>query len=175
MAGALGGLAASVARMAVAYSIGKKRLAEHEPTLRAHAAALERLAAVCLQLGDEDAAAYAELNRLQRLPEGDPGRAGLEAAASAAVGVPMACLAAATDLLARLEALVPITNAYLRSDIAVGAVAAEACARAAWWNVRANLAAVGDAERAVAAGEADTMLADARAIASRVESSCLSA
>lgn len=140
VAAVTGATAAALARMVVSYSLGKKNLADHQPALQNADAALQRFEALMLGLGDEDAAAYALVNALQKLPETDPTRlADLPAAEAAALAVPRAVLGACCDLLRSIESLAPITNRHLRSDLAIAAVLAEAGAKSAWWNVRVNL------------------------------------
>ena len=135
-----GATAAAIAKMVVEYSIGKKNLADHQSVLSNASATLARFAAMFLELADEDAAAYALVNELSRLPESDPRRQReYAAAAEASVQAPRAALAAAADLLRLIETLVPITNRHLKSDLAIAAVLAEAAAKAAWWNVHVNL------------------------------------
>lgn len=139
MASASGALSAALAQMVVNYSIGKKDLLEQQEELRHALVKLERARTVFLELADEDAAAYRELNALQKLPPGDAKRAAdLPAAQQVAVQVPRSVAAAAIDLLRMFEQLAPITNRYLRSDLGIAADLAEATVRAALWNVRIN-------------------------------------
>src|SRR4051812_31791558 len=135
VASAVGALAAALAQMVVSYSVGKKALVEHEPRLKEAAAILERARGLLLELAEEDAAAYGTVNELQKLAADDPRRAGLGAANSASVQVPLAVMAACVDLLRLFETLGPITNKQLRSDLAIAAILAEAAARASRWDV----------------------------------------
>lgn len=170
VAPAVGAIAAALAEMVVAYSLGKASLAEHQETLTGAAERLGRARSLLLKLAEEDAAAYEWLNRLMRLPEGDPGRAEMRAAVSAAIAAPRASLAGALDLLRLLEKLVSITNRRLRTDLAIAAVLAEAAARAAAWNVRINLPLIEDARlRADLDHEASDSIREARERAGRVE------
>jgi formiminotetrahydrofolate cyclodeaminase len=173
IAGATG---AALARMVVEYSLGKKALAEHQPALGKARESLLRLAAMFLQLADEDAEAYGLVNELSRLPETDPRRtAEFAAAAAAAVAAPRAVLAACCDLLRLLEALAPITNRHLRSDLAIAAILAEAGARAARWNIVVNLPLIGDeGGRVEIDAESRREVEDAAARRGRVEAACAS-
>lgn len=169
-----GALASALASMVVAYSLGRKSLDLHQPDLRDAAASLERARSIMLQLADEDAAAYAWLSDLMKRPESDPDRvAHFPAAVTAALQAPRATLAAAADLLRRLESLAPITNRHLRSDLAIAAILADATCRAAAWNVRINLPLLAtDQQRAVFAAEVDALLVDAHARCARIEHAC---
>lgn len=174
VASATGAIASGLARMVVAYSIGKKNLAEHQPALHAADASLQAFGAVMLRLADEDAAAYALLNELQKLPETDPRRqADFSAASQAALAAPRASFAAACDLLRLLETLAPITNRYLRSDLAIAAVLAEGAAKSAWWNVLVNLSLLpAESDRAAVRDSSLAMLAEAADRRQRIESAC---
>lgn len=171
---AVGALGAALGSMVVAYSVGKKSLAAHQPDLEDAAAQLERARALLLELAASDMRAYALLNQLQRLPEDDPRRvAEWDGAAMACVQTPRAVVALASDLLRLCETLAPITNAHLRSDLAIAAVLAEACARASAWNVRINLSLVkSQDERDAFEAETARALADAAARCAAIEVAC---
>lgn len=174
VASATGATAAALAGMVVAYSLGKKNLAEHQPALSSAATALTRARAIFLELAEEDAAGYAMLNELQKLPEGDPQRQEkMPGAIAAALSPPKAATAAAADLLRLIESLAPITNRYLRSDLAIAAVLAKAAAASAYWNVAANLSLITDpGERAALARETAALVADAEKRCDAVEKAC---
>lgn len=171
---AAGALAASLAHMVVAYSIGKKSLAAHQVDLEKASSSLKTAQEILLRLGDEDAQAYSMVNELMKLPESDPKRMrDFLPAVRAAIQVPMAAIAACDDLLRLCERLAPMTNTHLHSDLAVAAVLGESAARASRWNVVVNAALLPDAgarEKTVA--EADKSLADAARRRAAVEEAC---
>lgn len=169
-----GATAAALASMVVAYSTDKPDLAPHKPELDAAAAWLSRARLLFLALADEDAAAYAAYAQARKLDKADPARPAAIAEASAAcLAAPRSVLAAAADLLRRIEHLAPITNTNLASDIAVAATLAEACAASAAWNIRVNLPMVTDtAQRAEIEHEAEGGAADAAARRARIEAAC---
>lgn len=172
-AGVTAATAAALCGMVVAYSLGRKALAEHQGFLEQAAGRLERARAVFLMLADEDAEAYGVLNALMRLPEDSPERAaGWAAAVDGALGPPRATLAGASDLLRLCEDLLGRVNPHLRSDLAVAAVLAEAAARSAAWNVSVNLPLLPDDRRGGVHAEAERLVGDARARAARVEDGC---
>lgn len=171
-AGLVGSTAAALAGMVVAYSVGKKNLAEHEPALRDAAERLARARVLMLDLADEDAAAYGTVNELSKLPEGDPRREGLAAAQRASVQVPMVMLAACADVLRLMESLAPITNRHLRSDLGIAGVLAESAARSALWNVRVNVQALSAGEGLEAFAEAERLVEDCAARAARLDQAC---
>lgn len=174
VAASVGALGAALGRMVVAYSEGKASLAPHADLHADSGARLNRARALMLALAAEDAAAYAELNALQKRPENDPERVEREPGAIAgAVGAPRAMLAGCCDLLRLLETLVGRTNAHLRSDLAIAAVLAEAAAAAAAWNVRINLPLIRDErERAEVTAECARAVGDARTRRASIESAC---
>jgi methenyltetrahydrofolate cyclohydrolase len=174
VAGVAGALAAALAHMVVNYSLGKKNLVEHQPLLREASQRLERARHMLLELADEDAAAYGLVNELSKLPEQDVRRQReLPAAIRAGVAVPLAVAACATDLLRLMHDLAGKSNAYLRSDLAIAAVLAEATARSAAWNVAINVPQLPEpAEREEAARQARELVSRARELAVAVERAC---
>lgn len=166
-----GALGTAQAEMVVAYSIGKKSLAEHEPVLREAQKVLANAREVFLRLADEDAEAYAEVNRLQKLPPETPERARLGEAIARSMLVPSMALAAAADVLGRLATLPPITNKALHSDLGIAAELVYAAGKASRWNIAACAAMQEDSQAArKTLVEADGVLArcgDWRAAVSR--------
>lgn len=173
VASTTGALAAALGQMVVAYSLGKKDLAAHQPALQQASAVLERARGLLLELAEEDAAAYSLVNELQKLPEGDPRRAELPAANLASVQVPLAVMAASVDLLRLFETLSVQTNRHLRSDLAIAALLAEAVAQASRWNVEVNVAFLSDeAEKEKSKKTVQGLLEQAVTLATVVERAC---
>lgn len=160
-------VASSLANMVVAYSVGKKSLLEHLPELEAASEALNTTSMRFQALAEEDAVAYARLNELQRLPDGDRRLDQIPEAKKTAIDIPVQVIALCAETLERCAALAPISNKYLLSDLAIAAVLLEACARASRWNVLVN---AGDDPAPVRV--ADDMLAKAAALKERVEAAC---
>ena len=140
-----GALAASMGEMAVNYSIGKKGLAAHEPTLREALAELNRARQLLMQLMVEDQQAYEALSAAKKLPQTSPERQkDFEIALLACVRVPQGIGTTALAVLELADRLADKTNPYLRSDLAVCCELSMATIRCAAYNVRANLADVTD-------------------------------
>ena len=175
VASAVGALAGALGQMVVNYSLGKKNLADHQPALQASIGYLERCRALFLALADEDAQAYGLVNELFKLPENDPRRiAELPAASRAAVNVPMSAAAVSVELLRHCRSLAPITNRYLRSDLAIAAVLAEATARAARWNVFVNIPGLPDeTAKAEANLRIAALLEESTKLCREVEAACV--
>lgn len=168
------GLAAGLACMVVEFSRGRKKLAEHAALLDEALAALTASRRAALSLADADAAAYHELNALQKLPEGDPVRtAGWHGALDRAIDVPSRVLMHTLDVLDWCERLLGRSNEYLRSDLAIAAVLAEAAAASAAWNVRINLPLLADdVRRSLLEKSLESQLPLARAQRDRIEQAC---
>jgi len=173
VASAVGALGTALGDMVLAYSFGKKKLAEHEPKLHEASAKLSRARMMLLELAAEDEAAYGLVNELSKLPRDDPRRADLPAATLAAARVPLACMAACASVLRLLDTLPGITNTHIHSDLAIAAILAEAAARSAGWNVRVNLPGIADAqERESLTRECEQLLTASTELAGRVERAC---
>lgn len=167
-------VASALANMVVAYSVGRKSLAEHQAT---HEAARDELFAAAkrfLALAERDATAYARLNELQRLDKADPRRADLPEALRQAVDAPLGVIRLCVEVLELGERLAPVSNPWLLSDMGIAAVLLEACARASRWNVEVNAKAMIDEglPGSDAVREADDLLARAAALLPRVERAC---
>lgn len=164
-----GAIAVALAEMVVAYSVGRKSLAAHEPLLLDAAAVLARARAALLRLAEEDAAAYGAVNELQRLPESDPRRAALPRAVRAAVAVPMAAATTCAEALGIMVTLRGRSNPHLASDLRIAELLAHAGVRASACNVEVNLPSLADAT------EADAARAQVQALLARADSTAATA
>lgn len=162
VAGAVG---AALGQMVLAYSLGKKNLAQHQELLEGAMGALSRARAMFLTLAQEDAAAYAVLNELMRLPAEDARRKNeWDAAVGASIRPPMASLALSSETARVLTTLCGTSNTQLKSDLAIAGILVEAAAAAAKWNVVINVPLLPEGER-------QNVLADA----TRMHEACLHA
>ncbi len=167
-------LGAALARMVVNYSVGKKKLAEHDGLHRESLDDLQALTSRALQLAGEDERAYGRLNELMKLDPDDARRKAQWAeAVEQALAAPQAILEASLTLMNLLERLTDATNRMLVSDLAIAAILAEAGAKAAAWNIQVNLSLVEDQTQRLAIGsETDLMLTNAARLRDRIESAC---
>lgn len=173
VASAVGALGAALGGMVLAYSVGRKNLADHAGKLEDAAARLRRARILLLELAEEDEHAYGLVSELSRTEQGDPRRGQLPAATLTAAQVPLSCMAACLSVLGILDELPGITNPHLRSDLAIAAVLAEAAARSAAWNVEVNLPGIEDPSvREGLREQCATMLETAVTTARRVERGC---
>jgi formiminotetrahydrofolate cyclodeaminase len=142
-----GALAAAIGEMVLAYSVGKKGLAEYQPQLEGSLKNLKSRRERLLQSIVDDQVAFSELTAAKKLPAEDPARAGrIRAAVQACIECPVEIAMRALQILTECRDLVPRVNRFLLSDLAVSAELAIATVRSAGHNVRANLPSL-DAEK----------------------------
>jgi formiminotetrahydrofolate cyclodeaminase len=142
----VGALASAIGEMVLAYSVGKKELAAHEPALKRAIDELRRARAVMLELMVEDQIAFAAMATARKAAKGQGDRdPAFAAALLGCIRVPQAIGATAGAVLDLCGQLVPMVNPLLLSDLAVSAELAMATVRCAAYNVRVNLPDVSDA------------------------------
>jgi len=169
VASAAGALGAALGGMVMGYS---DRSADREELAEA-ACAMHRARDVLLELAQEDADAYALVTELKKLEKGDPRRDELPAAQAAALGVPLAVIAVAIDLLRLFEAVAPKSNTWLLSDLAIAAILADATVRASGWNVAVNLPSHPDRDEARRVDDScRATVAESAQRLGRIESAC---
>ncbi|MEZ6233934.1 MAG: cyclodeaminase/cyclohydrolase family protein [Phycisphaerales bacterium] len=173
VAGIVGALGCALGEMVVAYSLGKKSMAEHQSHLELEAGRLVVLRGECLRRAEADAAAYARLNTLQRLPADHPTRATefLEALHDA-IAVPMGLAGVCAETLDALVGLAGRSNPFLKSDLAIAGVLALAGAEAARWNVVVNLTDLAADEREAKRTEIDAIVDRCASAKSNLDSLC---
>lgn len=147
VAAVVGALSAALGRMVLAYSAGKGSGSDENESIAGAAAALSRLDQMLRALVTADAQAYEALTDAQKRAKETGDRSGLAPATMAAIGVPMEIAAAASELLAQLDAIKHLGNKHLLSDLGAAAVLADGAARAAQFMVRVNLSSIGDEAR----------------------------
>ena len=173
-AGVTAAIGLAAGRMVLAYSIGRKDLAEYETANNAALQELEARRDEAVALAEADAEAFGVLAALWKLPEDHPERlADWNGAVHATINAPLAMCRLcrnASELLAELPSR---TNPMLASDLAVAAILLHAACAAAAWNVRINLPSLSDeSERARFAGEAADDVQRCRDLAANIELAC---
>jgi formiminotetrahydrofolate cyclodeaminase len=145
--------------MVVGYAIGKPKFAAHDAIHRAAHESFEHGRRAAVELAVEDAKAYEHLNRLWKLPKGDPLREGFDDAVRAAIKAPEESVALAESTLDTLAVLVGTTSASLASDLRIAIDLAAVGARAAQENVRINLPSLADQDtRAAISARTEALL-----------------
>ncbi len=135
-----GALAASLAAMALRYTLGKKAYAPHEPQLTAALSQFDTAAKLLQELITEDIAAYDALSQMLKLPEPDRlSHPDYVLTVAAAILAPETTGALAFNILQLTATLLDKTNKFLLSDLGIAAVFAHATVHASELNVRINL------------------------------------
>lgn len=168
-----GATAAATACMVLSYSIGKKKLAEHEKHNTDAMNQLTRARAMFLQLAHDDASGYGELNALWSLDKDDPQRvARWDDAVLGAITPPRAMTVLGLEVLRVCETLVGTTNTMLRSDLGVAAVLAQAASRAGAWSVNINIPLLPEDQRQPVRDEVARTLGSCAELCARIEEGC---
>jgi glutamate formiminotransferase/formiminotetrahydrofolate cyclodeaminase len=139
-AAASGAMAAGLAHMVAAMSRGKKAYVQYEAQL---SEAIGRLAVLREELKaaiDADAESYNVVMKAYRAArETDDGGVGVNAALRQATSVPLGVAERATEVAQIAQALKPITNPNMASDLTTGIALAGAAMTGALSNVEINL------------------------------------
>lgn len=168
--------AAALLGMVARYSTGP-RYAAAAQTIERVSGEADALRAECTDLIAADAAAFGSVAAAYALPkdsaeEKEARSAAIAAALVTAAEPPAAVIAAAARLLDLAEALRPVGNRTVLSDLAAAAEAISAAAATSRINVEANLAGITDTAARQRYGEVlaqvDTLLARADAVTAAV-------
>ena len=148
VAGVVGALGAALASMALNFTRGKKKFAEHEPYYEHLAGRLERCRAMFELLVADDVAAYKLYQESTRLADGPDKEQAVQLALAAAVNVPRETAKAAVALLADLREFAPKCSPFLITDLLAAGALAAAVARLSDYNVRVNVPQLADRQAA---------------------------
>jgi formiminotetrahydrofolate cyclodeaminase len=172
VAGVVGALAVALGEMALSFSIGKKKFADHAGEHRHLLSRFGRAREMFQQLVADDMAAFTTYQEASRLPDGAEKDQAMEIATAAAIDVPREAAKLALAVLGDLETLAKMCNQHLISDLVAAAALCEAVSRLCDYNVRINAANVRDASAAgqIRSGSAAD-LAAAVACRQRIEES----
>jgi methenyltetrahydrofolate cyclohydrolase len=164
-------LGTTMAQMSAGFTLKGKKYAEHHPFVQPIAEKLARAQQMLRQLVAEDIAAYGLYSEASTLPKDDPTRPErTRMALATAIAVPEEIIATAVAVLREVEALLPVCNPYLVSDLGAAAIFCEAAARAAALNVWVNLAQIDEAAaRQDLVEQVDGQLQHALEIRNRIE------
>lgn len=149
VAGVVGALAVGLGEMALNFTRGKKKFAEHEGYYAELSPRLEAARRTLLDLVAADVRAYELYQAATRLGDDDPGKPAAQAKAlAAAIDVPRRAAAMALALLEDLRGFADKCSTWLVSDLAASAALASAALRLSDYNVRINALSVPDREQA---------------------------
>ncbi|MFG0331075.1 MAG: cyclodeaminase/cyclohydrolase family protein [Phycisphaerales bacterium] len=177
VASVTGALGAALGEMALRYSIRKSSPDDLRSSVGQAIESLVAARARFLNLADDDARAYAELNRLQRLPEDDEVRqVGWKVAVEQAIAAPMATVTVSREALQHLDSVMEFCSKWLLSDLAIAADLLASANRAAAWNVRVNLPLLDteESKRARYEGQVEDALRATSSLAESIIAHCQS-
>jgi glutamate formiminotransferase / formiminotetrahydrofolate cyclodeaminase len=141
-----GAMAAALGSMVAGMSRGKKAYVQYEPQLSQIMARLAQLREELKSGIDADAESYNQVMAAYKAAKASSnGESQIEAATKTATLVPLQNAAKTREVLQLIEALRPITNPNMASDLTVAAALAEAGIKGALANVKINLASLKDA------------------------------
>lgn len=174
VAGLLASIASSLGNMVLAYSEGKKSLAEHCDVHADCFSILQEAQSEAIRLGNADAQAYEKVSELWKLPKDNATRIeSWDAVHLDAARVPIEIMKLSENVLQTLRRLHGKTNAMLRSDLLIAALVAETAARSAFFNVGVNTGQVADAvQKEKLDAQASKILATCRVLALTIETTC---
>ncbi|MBB6348703.1 cyclodeaminase/cyclohydrolase family protein [Nonomuraea muscovyensis] len=135
--------AAALLGMVARYSTGE-RYAAHAETIAAVTAETDTLRERALRLAEEDSAAFTAVTDAYRLPKGEDRGAAIAAALAGAAEPPAAVVETAARLVELSEALLPIGNRNVVTDVAAAAEAARAALTTGRVNVEVNVGGIKD-------------------------------
>jgi glutamate formiminotransferase/formiminotetrahydrofolate cyclodeaminase len=140
-----GALSAGLAEMVARLTLGKKRYADVEETMKAIVAAASDLRGRLLSAVDEDVAAFNTLMAAYRLPEDDPERAdAIRDNTIYAADVPLNVARLALEAMELAEQVARQGNKNAATDAAVASLMGLAAVEGAALNVRVNMAGLKD-------------------------------
>jgi len=166
VAGVVGSLGVGLGEMALNFTKGKKKFAEHEEYYAHLGGRWAKAREMFQQLVCDDVAAFANYQEASRMDDSPEKDEAMQVAIAAAIAVPREAAKLSLALLADLRELADKCSKWLVSDLVASAALAEATCRLSDYNVRINVPSVSDA---AAAADLRTASADdlARSVALR--------
>ncbi|MDP7636133.1 MAG: cyclodeaminase/cyclohydrolase family protein [Phycisphaerae bacterium] len=144
VAGVVGALAVALGEMALNFSRGKKKLAEHEEYYAHLSGRLEKARSMFYDLVDDDIAAYQLYQQANRRADGPEKEQAVQLATAAAINVPRQATKLALALLDDIRELSAKCNTWLITDLLASAALAVATVTLSDYNVRINIPSVTD-------------------------------
>ena len=147
----VGALAVSLGAMAANLTLGKEKYAEYTDELNANLEKAEKLRLRLLELIEEDAAGFGEINKAYKVKPRDEEL--IEKALVSAATPPLKMMEAIKEVIDILIIFSDKTSVLVVSDVGVGAKFAEAALKSAYLNVVVNAALMKDEKTAAEIGE----------------------
>ena len=153
----VGALAISLGAMAANLTLGKEKYAEYTDELNANLEKAEKLRLRLLELIEEDATGFGEINKAYKVKPRDEEL--IEKALVSAATPPLKMMEAIKEVIDILIIFSDKTSVLVVSDVGVGAKFAEAALKSAYLNVVVNAALMKDEKTATEIEEkADKLL-----------------
>ena len=153
----VGALAVSLGAMAANLTLGKEKYAEYTDELNANLEKAEKLRLRLLELIEEDATGFGEINKAYKVKPRDEEL--IEKALVSAATPPLKMMEAIKEVVDILIIFSDKTSVLVVSDVGVGAKFAEAAIKSAYLNVVVNVKLMKDEKTAAEIGEkADKLL-----------------
>ena len=144
VAGAVGAVGVALGEMALNFTRGKKKYAEHEEYYEQLAARLEKARAMFQDLVADDIQAYQLYQAANRQEDGPEKEEAIQIATAAAINVPRETAKLALAVLKDLKEFGPRSNPWLITDLLASGTLAVAVTRLSDYNVRINVPSVAD-------------------------------
>jgi len=144
-----GALGASLARMVLALTEGKKKYASSQELVAELSPRTEELRLVLEDLADRDTEAFDAVSAAYALPKETDGEKetranAVQQALKKSVGPPLAVMERAVEALSLVHRMLGGYNRSAASDLGVGVLSLQAAAQGAWLNVLINLSGMKD-------------------------------
>ena len=153
----VGALSVSLGAMAANLTLGKEKYAEYTDELNANLKKAEKLRLRLLELIEEDAVGFGEINKAYKVKPRD--EALIEKALVSAATPPLKMMEAIKEVIDILIVFSDKTSVLVVSDVGVGAEFAEAALKSAYLNVVVNVKLMKDEKTAAEIEEkADKLL-----------------
>ena len=147
----IGALAVSLGAMAANLTLGKEKYAEYTDELNANLKKAEKLRLRLLELIEEDATGFGEINKAYKVKPRE--EALIEKALVSAATPPLKMMEAIKEVIDILIVFADKTSVLVVSDVGVGAKFAEAALESAYLNVVVNVKLMKDEKTATEIGE----------------------
>ena len=159
VAGVVAALGVALGEMALNFTRGKKKYAEHEEYYTHLAGRMAKARAMFADLVADDIAAYGMYREATATGDGDEKDQATQLATAASINVPREATKLALAVMADLVAFAPKSNPWLITDLLASAVLAVAAIKLSDFNVRINLPQLSDeaAAKDIRQGSADDL------------------
>ena len=144
VAGVVAALGVALGEMALNFTRGKKKYAQHEDHYAHLAGRMEKARRMFQDLVADDIAAYGMYQESTRMTDGPEKDEAVQLATAAAINVPRQATKLALAVIEDLVDLAPKSNPWLITDLLASAVLAVAAAKLSDFNVRINIPQVTD-------------------------------